>query len=217
VNAANVDAAMRQALRGRLLLEHPFYRRWEAGALEPGELGRYAEQYRHAEAMLPGFLRAVAGLLPPGAPRRLVEANLADEEGDPVAHLDLFEGFASAAGAGTDEPASPATAALVASYAALAEEGPVPALAGLAAYEVQASDVAASKAEGLRRHYGFGAGATRFWDHHERVERRHALWTTAALASLGASPAAVRAPARRVADAWWSFLDEREAAAPAPA
>ena len=45
-----VTALLDQALEGRRLLDHPFYRRWENGELIEGELQHYAEQYRFFEA-----------------------------------------------------------------------------------------------------------------------------------------------------------------------
>ena len=50
-------------LNGKRLLEHPFYRRWEDGALEMSELASYAAQYRRFEAQLPSFLEALSGML----------------------------------------------------------------------------------------------------------------------------------------------------------
>ena len=44
------------ALDGKRLLDHPFYRRWEAGEVTLGELADYASQYRHFESYLPNFL-----------------------------------------------------------------------------------------------------------------------------------------------------------------
>ena len=41
-----------EAIVGRHLLAHPFYRRWEAGTLSEGGLAAYAEQYRHIEREL---------------------------------------------------------------------------------------------------------------------------------------------------------------------
>jgi pyrroloquinoline quinone (PQQ) biosynthesis protein C len=207
-----IESALEEALAGRRLLEHPFYQRWEQGLLGRGELAAYAAEYRGFEEMLPGFLARVAADLPQGRARTAVEANLADELGDPVPHLELFERFAAAvdaAGSGR----GPAAAALVEAYTTVAAAGPVAALAGLLAYESQAPAVALSKAEGLRRHYGLGSGATAFWDHHATVDVDHAAWTVEALTELGADPAAVTAAARIVADAWWGFLDERETAA----
>ncbi len=211
-----VETLLAEALEGRLLLTHPFYRRWDEGALTGGELAGYAAQYRHFEAMLPGFLQTVAASLPPGPARGAVEGNLADEEGDPIPHLELFDAFAAAVDA---QPTSPgmATEALMGTYQKLAAEGPGSALAGLLAYEAQAPSVAASKAEGLRRHFGLDAGSTRFWDHHATVDTDHAAWTVGALVDLG-TPAETFSPAARlVADAWWALLDERQAQAPAAA
>jgi pyrroloquinoline-quinone synthase len=212
-----IHDALAAALAGRQLLTHPFYRRWEAGTLADGELAAYAEQYRFIERALPRTLGAIAAGLPEGEARTLVEANLADELGVPAPHAELFESFASAAGATTEVAASPATSALLAAVRAAAATDPVAALAMVAAYEVQAADIAASKADGLRRHYGMDAEGTRFWDIHTTQEAAHADWSTTALAALGADPVAVQRSARVAADGWWEFLSEREAMAPAGA
>ncbi|MDA8392670.1 MAG: iron-containing redox enzyme family protein [Actinomycetota bacterium] len=204
------------AVRGRRLLSHPFYQRWEAGLLEPGELADYAEQYRHVEAALPRVLTSIVSSLPDNSARQLVERNLADELGPP-AHLDLFEQFASACGAVADAPASPATSDLVEVQLRSAAAGAVLGLAAVAAYEVQAAEVAGSKADGLRRHYGMDSSGTRFWDLHAALEADHADWSAEALAELGASDTAVTAAASEAAEAWWAFLDEREACRPVAA
>jgi pyrroloquinoline quinone (PQQ) biosynthesis protein C len=183
--------------------------------LADGELAAYAEQYRSLERELPVTLAAIAAQLPEGEARTLVEANLADELGVPAPHVELFESFAQAAGAAPDVAPSGATAALLASVRAAASSDPVAALAMVAAYEVQAADIAASKADGLRRHYGMDATGTRFWDVHTTQETEHADWSATALAALDADPAVINAAAKVAADGWWSFLNEREALAPA--
>lgn len=189
------------------------------------ELADYAGQYRHFEASLPGFLKGLVEELPEGSARRLVAANLADEEGDPVPHVELFERFARAVGAPAGAgaaTASPATKALVDNYASSLSDGALEALAGFVAYECQASEVARTKADGLRDHYGLDDIAVSFWEHHARVDTRHSEWAQRALGELSQVPdhaapaqfsAAASAAFRRGADAWWSFLDEREAAA----
>ncbi len=212
-----IREALADALAGRQLLTHPFYRRWEAGTLAEGELGAYAEQYRLIERALPTTLRDIATGLSEGPARTLVESNLADELGVPAPHVMLFESFAEAAGAASDADPMPATAALLAAVRQASSSDPVAALAMVAAYEVQAADIAVSKADGLRRHYGIDAEGTRFWDVHTTQEAAHADWSIEALADLGADPAAVRAAAHVAADAWWDFLSEREALAPAGA
>ncbi|HEY5096913.1 MAG TPA: iron-containing redox enzyme family protein [Acidimicrobiales bacterium] len=213
--------ALASALVGRELLGHPFYLRWQAGELAPSELAEYAVHYRAFEAALPIVLTAVVDRL---RAQGEVEAaatvgqNLDDELGRPEPHLALFDRFAGA----LDSPSTPAVPgpaaqALVATYADLVADGPVAALAGLAAYETQASAIAATKGDGLRRWYGMDSAGTEFWDVHADMEVDHGEWALDSLALLGADPDQVTAAARRGADAWWAFLDEREAEAPLPA
>ena len=210
----DVDAILVEVLRDNRLLAHPFYRRWEAGTLDRTELAGYAGQYRHFEAVLPDVLARVVSAIEDPPARHLVQANLDDELGVPAPHLELFEGFADAVGAPAQAQATPATAALVALYTSVADESPVTALAALAAYEVQASEIAASKADGLRARYGVPDDGTRFWDVHAGVDEAHGAWMLEALGALAADPDQVTAAATAAADAWWAFLDEREAAAP---
>jgi pyrroloquinoline quinone (PQQ) biosynthesis protein C len=210
-----LDALFDDILRSRRLLAHPFYRRWEAGTLHRRELSSYAAQYRHFEAALPVVLERIAAALPEGRARDLVEANLADERDQSAPHLELFDTFARAVGAPATDPA-PATGDLVDLYLALADASPVAALAAVAAYEVQAPAIATSKAEGLRTRYGLDAGATRFWDVHSGIDEAHGEWMIEALGCLADGSDQVVGPATAAADAWWAFLDERQAEAPVP-
>jgi pyrroloquinoline-quinone synthase len=211
--ATSIEVVLADAIGDRWLLQHPFYRRWEEGRLGQWELAAYAEQYRHVEAALPELLTAVATGLPDGPARRSVVANLADEQGSPTPHLQLFEGFAEAVGAAKAVRPSTATAGLLAVQRRAAVGGPVDGLSALAVYEVQAASIAASKAGGLRAHYGIDGGGTAFWDVHAVAEVDHAHWLVDALASLDPDESQVSDAARRCASAWWAFLDEREAAA----
>jgi pyrroloquinoline quinone (PQQ) biosynthesis protein C len=214
MHTERIREALATALTGRQLLTHPFYQRWEAGVLVEGELAAYAEQYRHIERALPGTLRTISAGLPEGLARSLVEANLADELGTPAPHAELFESFAHAAGAAATGEPTRATGALLAAVESAAAAEPVAALAMVAAYEVQAAGIAASKAEGLRRHYGMDGVGTQFWDVHTTLEEAHADWSIEALADLGADPTVVQGAAQIAADAWWDFLSEREELAP---
>ena len=99
-----LDRALAAALADRQLLDHPFYRRWEAGQVSMAELAAYAAQYRYFERYLPRFLSQLTHALPEGPARDLVAANLADEQGDPIPHAELFEQFAGAVAAGDDAP-----------------------------------------------------------------------------------------------------------------
>lgn len=209
------------SLDGREMLSHPFYRRWVAGGLAQSELAEYAVHYRGFEQALPAVLAAVVERLRAEGRTEaaaMVERNLADELGRPEPHLDLFDRFAGALPEdATASAPGPAAEALVATYLDLVDAGPVDALAGLAAYEMQASAIARSKASGLRRWYGMDAAGTEFWDVHASIDAEHGEWAVDALALLGADPEVTGHAARRAADAWWALLDEREAEAPASA
>ena len=197
------------ALAGRRLLSHPFYQRWEAGLLQPGELAAYAAQYRYFETALPGLLRAMLDGLEPSTPAaQLIAQNLADEEGNPQPHVTLFAAFAEGVGAQPSTPTE-ATRNLLDTYGRLVSAGSASGLAALIAYEVQAPEIAATKAAGLRAHYALDSRATEFWDVHAHMDRDHAEWALDALAQLPRAEAAIPA-AREAADAWWAFLDERE-------
>lgn len=204
--------SIEDALAGRRLLSHPFYQRWEAGLLRPGELAAYAAQYAYFEAALPALLRDMLdGLDPESSAAKLVGQNLADEEGNPQAHLTLFASFADAVGAESTPP-SDAMRGLLDTYASVVAAGPAHGLGALIAYETQAPEIAASKAAGLRAHYGLDEGGTQFWDVHAGMDRDHADWAIDALAELPEAETAIPA-VRAAADAWWAFLDERASAA----
>jgi pyrroloquinoline-quinone synthase len=214
----DLAAALRTALAGRELLEHPFYQRWSAGRLAREELAEYASQYRAFESALPVVLGAVHERL--AAEGRtdaaaLVARNLADELGHPEPHLALFDRFAASVRNGSPHTSpGPAAVALVDTYGELVEESPVAALAGLAAYEVQAPAIARSKAAGLRLLYGIDGTGTAFWDVHAEMDADHGEWALDALVAAGADASEVGAAAARAAESWWALLDEREAEAP---
>jgi pyrroloquinoline quinone (PQQ) biosynthesis protein C len=212
LSVAETTGLISEGIGGKRLLDHPFYRRWEAGTLAGGELARYAEQYRHIEATLPGVLSRVASCLPEGPAREAVTANLSDELSNPAPHLELFEAFAAAAGAHQDVPPTPATQFLIALQLSSAATGPVRALGVLAAYETQAAAVAASKAAGLRCHYGIDGPGAAFWDVHADLEADHGDWSANALAAIAGNPAQVTTAVAAGACAWWQFLDERDGA-----
>jgi pyrroloquinoline-quinone synthase len=206
--STQLETVLQSALADRQLLSHPFYQRWEAGGLSRSELTRYAEQYRFFEAMLPEFLESLSAQLGEGVARDCVEANLADEVSAP-SHLSLFEKFADALDA-ANPPISLAMAHLVASYHQLLTQGVDASLAGLWAYEGQGAGIADSKAKGLAEHYGIEGEGLDFWTAHGSIEEHHASWTLEGLASLEPNLEDVRRGAGLIAEAWWSFLDERE-------
>jgi pyrroloquinoline-quinone synthase len=199
-----------RALDGLHLSTHPFYERWNAGDVSIAELRAYAAQYRHFERALPALLARAAARAESGAVREQAERNLADEAGHPA----LFERFARSVDA-ADEAPSEAMARLLAAYESASSAGAAQALAALWAYEAQAPVVARLKADALRAHYGLDGDAVAFWDVHAEMDVAHAAWGREAIEASGADDESVHACARAAAKAWWAFLDEREALAPA--
>jgi pyrroloquinoline-quinone synthase len=213
---AAILAVVEEALDGRRLLSHPFYQRWSRGELSREELGAYAAQYRFIEAALPGWLGSIHSSASSPEVRDLVQRNLDDEVGGSVTHLELFDRFAAAVGAakaGTTE-IGPATQSLLNTHDELVASSAAEGLTAVLAYELQSPEISASKATGLRSQYGVDDGCVAFWDVHALVEDDHAGWTLDAVVAAGGEPATVGPAARRAADAWWAFLDERETARP---
>jgi len=215
---AAILTAVEEALEGRRLLSHPFYRRWSQGELRPGELAAYASQYRFIEARLPGWLESIQSSAQNDEVTELVQRNLDDEVGGPITHLELFDRFAAAVGATNPEATEvdTATRALLDIHDELVASSAAEGLAAVLSYELQSPEISASKAAGLRSRYGVDGESVEVWDPHALVEGDQATWTLDAVVAAGGEPPMARMAARRAADAWWAFLDEREAAA-APA
>ncbi len=204
-----VEGLILETIKPFWLLDHPFYRRWQDGQLTLEELAWYASQYRLFERYLPSFLIRLTAALPDGDARDLVLANLADEEGDPIAHIDLFERFANAVNAPV-APAGQAAANLIRAHEELLAESPTAALAGFLAYEIQTAEIAKTKADGLKNFYGISNFGASFWTHHSELEKDHAEWTTDALALMAEDKSVLAYSAEKTARAWWEFLDEQD-------
>ena len=203
-----------EAIVGRHLLSHPFYRRWEAGTLAEGELAAYAEQYRHIERELPVTLATIADALPPGHARELVEANLADELGSPEPHAELFETSQRRPVLHRTLRRRPRPRPCWPSCARRRRTTPWLPWPWWPPTRSRPPTSRRSKGDGLRRHYGFDDEGTRFWDVHRTQEVDHAGWSMEALTALEADPDVVLAAATVSADSWWLFLSEREELAP---
>ncbi len=165
------------------VLEHPFYQRWSAGELGAIELGRYAEEYRHAVSALARASQLAAERSGPAHEPEL-RAH-ADEE---AAHVELWERFASAAGA---RPArADGTQALEQTrecvQAWTGGEYLLEHLAVLYAIEAGQPEVSRTKLEGLTAHYGYSeeGPAVEYFRVHERQDREHARQVRELIAQL---------------------------------
>jgi pyrroloquinoline-quinone synthase len=221
------SAAFFQALDARLerydLLKHPYYQAWSKGELTRGDLREYAAEYWHHVSAFPAYLSALHSRLPDGKLRRMVAANLADEEGlahGDVAHSDMWMEFASGMGAEEREvrgrELGAETRALLEHFRAAMERSPAAALAALYAYESRVPAIAQTKAEGLERHYATDERTRRYFAVHTTADVYHAeVWRDALMAELAAHPEEREAALRAGEDAarmLWATLDGVERA-----
>src|SRR5437763_16864546 len=161
------------------VLRHPFYVRWSEGTLTPAELGLYAGQYAHAVRALAAAARSVAD-----SPE--ATAHAAEEE----AHIELWDGFARAAGAGPAVPLRE-TSDCVEAWAD-PDRSKLATLVALYTIESAQPAVSEVKRSGLVDLYGYSPGqATAYFDVHIERDLEHARAGREAIAGLrdGASEA----------------------------
>jgi len=188
----NLIERLDEARRTRNVLDHPFYRRWEAGELSHADLVFYAGEYRHAVVALADAAAATG------------DAEHASEE---AAHVSLWDEFAAALDAPIDrEPAS----GTMACAGAWRRTDPLEARAVLYAVEAGQPDVSRTKLEGLVGHYGFqpdGAGTAYFSLHAER-DHEHAAMSRAVLEQADPADAdRLVAVAEAALEGNWRLLD----------
>lgn len=211
-SAQQIARRLDEATRPARILEHPFYEAWRKGELTRDDLTFYAAQYWRQVEAFPGYLGALADRLPEAA-AGTVRANLADEvEGD---HQGMWLDFAAALGADSDEVRSaapePETSACVAAFArATSSASPAFALGMIYGYESQTPEVATTKAEGLRSHYGIDGPGVEYFEVHGEIDVEHAAELAAALATVVTTDEEIEDAergARAGADAIWGLLD----------
>ena len=200
----------------RSILNHPFYRAWQAGTLTREQLATYAGEYYPHVAAFPGYLENALAGARDLAVRTEIADNLNEELGVPAPHPALWLDFASALGADAattaTAPPTPATERTVGVFRKLASSTTGEALAALYAYESQQPKVAAEKARGLMERYGIDdEKALAYFSVHAEADIRHSEGERAAIArtlEAGDSTAEqVLAATDRALDAYWGLLD----------
>lgn len=154
------------------VLEHPFYTRWSAGTLTPTELACYAGEYREAVRALARASQSAACKADPRDAGRLREH--AREE---LSHVELWEGFARAAGARPqDEQATALAQTRECAQAWEAGEELLEHAAVLYAIEASQPEIARTKLEGLVEHYGYApeGPAVEYFSVHAHRDLEHA-------------------------------------------
>lgn len=173
------------------VLRHPFYERWECGALSREELAYYAGEYRHVVTAL-ASLAATAS-----------DAGHAAEE---AAHVALWDDFAAVLDAELDREPRAETTACVEAWSGTGVEG----AAALFAIESAQPDISRTKLEGLTRWYGFepNSKGTRYFELHAERDHEHAELSRRVLERARPEDEdRIVAAAERVLRANWELLD----------
>ncbi len=207
-------AELKELIAEKHLLQHPFYRMWEAGTLPPSALKHYAEQYYHLERNFPRFLSRIHTDCDNPAERQVITDNMYDEEHGPANHRELWLRFAEAVGAERDmveqSDQLPETREAIATFERLAGESTLAGVSALAAYESQIPEVAGSKLQGLAKYYGVTAErGTAFFRVHQGLDAEHAAAWWQIIDERSATPEAKQSARAAVVagrDALWNFL-----------
>jgi pyrroloquinoline-quinone synthase len=199
-------------LRTRIdVLQHPFYQRWNAGELEPGELSFYGGQYRHAVVALADASRLAAERA--DAEHRAGLERHAEEEAQ---HVALWDDFLEACATDTDgyhgETTQPLAQTRECVAAWTAGEDLLEHLAVL--YTLEASQPAISKTKlgGLTMHYGVpeDAPGNAYFRLHATLDVEHAQHARALIAELAPTEAdeqRMLARAQAALHGNWTLLD----------
>ena len=173
------------------VLRHPFYERWECGALSRDELAYYAGEYRHAVTALA---------------RLAASASDAGHAAEEAAHVELWDDFAAALEAELDREPRAETVACAEAWSGTGLEG----AAALFAIESAQPDVSRTKLEGLTRRYGFepGSKGTRYFELHAERDHEHAELSRRVLdRARHEDEDVIVAAAERALRANWELLD----------
>ncbi|MFI5009830.1 MAG: iron-containing redox enzyme family protein [Solirubrobacterales bacterium] len=195
-----LDAARRRVN----VLEHPFYERWSAGELTPGELGFYAGEYRHAVVALADASRLAAAKAGPAH-----EPALARHAQEEASHIELWDDFARAVGAeGGAEPLEQ-TRECAATWTAggdLLEH-----LAVLYTVEASQPAISTTKLAGLTTHYGLAEDSPGlgYFKLHATLDVEHARQARELISELAHDSDTERMLARAEAalQGNWALLD----------
>lgn len=208
-----VAARLDRATEDRRLLDHPFYKAWAAGELTTEDLGFYSTQYWRQVESFPRYLTTLADRLPGGPAAEIVRENLSDEvDGD---HQGMWLSFADGVGVSAPEVRSsgsePETNDCVERFTnGTATRSPLFALGMIYGYESQTPDVARTKVEGLRDHYGVTGPAAEYFELHAELDVEHSADLAGALAGMVSDEtelAEAEAGAKAGAEAVWTLLD----------
>jgi pyrroloquinoline-quinone synthase len=161
------------------LLNHSFYKTWNAGELEVSTIQEYAAQYYKHVSAFPRYLSAIHSNCDDIKTRQILLENLMDEEMGDENHPELWMRFAEGVGNSREKVqqtvAMKETKELVDTFLKLSKsERYHIGLAALYCYESMVPEVAENKIEGLRKFYGIDDENTlKFFTVHMHADKWH--------------------------------------------
>ena len=140
------------------LLNHPFYKSWNEGKLTREIIKDYAEQYYQHVKAFPRYISATHSLCEEIEKRKILLENLNDEENRDADHPKLWKNFALAMGADAKKieevKADQFTQDMIDNFFKNGRSSYAEGLASLYTYERQIPEIAETKIQGLKNHYG---------------------------------------------------------------
>ena len=161
------------------LLNHSFYKAWNAGELEVSTIQEYAAQYYKHVSAFPRYLSAIHSNCDDIKTRQILLENLMDEEMGDENHPELWMRFAEGVGSSREKVqqtvAMKETKELVDTFLKLSKsERYHIGLAALYCYESMVPEVAENKIEGLRKFYWIDDENTlKFFTVHMHADKWH--------------------------------------------
>lgn len=171
---------LKQELLKYNLLNHPFYQMWNEGKISLSTLVEYAKQYNFQVDALPTYISRTHSITSNPEFRKILTENLADEELSEEDHLSLWKKFALTGLPVTKEEfenakISASMKALVETCRFYANKSSAAGFGVLYAQEHNYANIAASKREGLEKHYKISpqSEGVKFFQVHEKADVWH--------------------------------------------
>tara|TARA_Y100001968_G_C19316336_1_gene696890 strand:+ start:209 stop:883 length:675 start_codon:yes stop_codon:yes gene_type:complete len=161
------------------LLNHPFYKAWNAGELAPEVIREYAAQYFKHVSAFPRYLSSIHTNCDDINVRQIILENLVEEEMGKENHPELWMRFAEGMGNSRKnvEEAKPnqETKKLVETFMKLSKTQKYHiGIAALYCYESMVPEVAENKIEGLKKFYNINDENTlKFFTVHMHADKWH--------------------------------------------
>ena len=160
------------------LLNHPFYKSWNEGKLTREIIKDYAEQYYQHVKAFPRYISATHSLCEDIEKRKILLENLNDEENRDADHPKLWKNFALAMGADAEKieevKVDQFTKDLIENFFKNGRSTYSEGLASLYTYERQIPEIADTKIQGLKKHYGVNSKeGLEFFETHKKADVYH--------------------------------------------